>query len=118
VRSANTATKEHGIDVVAEKGGVAVGFEVKGYPSRSYADPRRVHEVKKTSPTTQAGHWYSQATLAAMKLRSKQPDWRSAIALPDFARYRNLYADTAGSLVASGIELYFVTEGGVVLRAG
>ena len=47
VRSANTATKEHGIDVVAEKDGAAVGFEAKGYPSRSYADPRRAHEVKR-----------------------------------------------------------------------
>jgi len=86
---ANTATKEHGIDVVAARGGTTVGIEVKGFPSRTYADAARAAETKRTSPSTQAGHWYSQAVLAAMRLRGKEPAWRSVIALPDFPR-RNL----------------------------
>lgn len=61
---ANTATKEHGIDVIASRDGQTVGIEVKGFPSRGYADPARANEVKRTSPSTQAGHWYSQAVLA------------------------------------------------------
>lgn len=36
---ANTATKEHGIDVIASRYGATVGVEVKGYPSRNYARP-------------------------------------------------------------------------------
>lgn len=32
---ANTATKERGIDVVAERAGLTVGVEVKGFPSRA-----------------------------------------------------------------------------------
>ena len=87
---ANTATKEHGIDVIAARDGQTVGVEVKGFPSRGYADPARAGEVKRTSPSTQAGHWYSQAVLAAMRLRGKEPEWRSVIALPDFPRYREL----------------------------
>jgi len=109
---ANTATKEHGIDVIAVRDGVTVGVEVKGFPSRGYADPARAGEVKRTSPSTQAGHWYSQAVLAAMRLRGKEPGWRSVIALPDFPRYRDLYAETAGSLSAAQIEIWWVDEAG------
>jgi len=111
---ANTATKEHGIDVIASRDGHTIGIEVKGFPSRSYADPSRAHEQKRTSPTTQAGHWYSQAVLAAMRLRGKEPTWRSVIALPDFPRYRDLHAETAGSLAAANIELWWLDEVGAL----
>lgn len=111
---ANTATKERGVDVVAELDGVMAGFEVKGYPSRRYADPRRADEVKKTQPSTQAGHWYAGAVLAAMRLRTKQSDWRSIIALPDFSRYRTLNDETRSSLDAAGIEVWWVAEDGDV----
>ncbi|WP_344735090.1 hypothetical protein [Nocardioides fonticola] len=111
---ANTATKEHGIDVIASRGGRTAGVEVKGFPSRTYADPARAGAVKRTSPSTQAGHWYSQAVLAAMRLRGKEPTWRSVIALPDFPRYRDLYAETAGSLTAAQIEVWWVSETGTV----
>lgn len=105
---ANTAAKEHGVDVIAARGATTAGFEVKGYPSRSYADPRRAHEIKKTAPSNQAGHWFAQAILAAMRLRGREPDWKSAIALPDFPRYRDLYAQTSASLLAAEIEVYWV----------
>lgn len=111
---ANTATKEHGIDVIAALDGVNVGVEVKGFPSRRYADPARAGEQKKTSPSTQAGHWFAAAVLAAMRLRGKEPEWRSVIALPDFSRYRDLYAETRGSLSAAGITLWWVNEEGAV----
>ena len=113
---ANTATKEHGIDVIAARDGQTAGVEVKGYPSRGYADPARAGEVKRTRPSTQAGHWYSQAVLAAMRLRGKEPQWRSVIALPDFPRYRDLHAETAGSLAAAQIEVWWVDQAGAVHR--
>jgi len=113
---ANTATREHGIDVIASRDGQTAGVEVKGYPSRGYADPARAGEVKRTSPSTQAGHWYSQAVLAAMRLRGKEPQWRSVIALPDFSRYRDLHAETAGSLAAAQIEVWWVDQAGSVQR--
>lgn len=114
---ANTATKEHGIDVIASLGGRTVGVEVKGFPSRNYADPSRAGEMKRTSPSTQAGHWYSQAVLAAMRLRGKEPGWSSVIALPDFPRYRDLFSETAGSLGAAQIEVWWVKEDGSVDRS-
>lgn len=111
---ANTATKEHGIDVIASRQGLAFGIEVKGYPSRTYADPARTGETKRTSPSTQAAHWYAQAVFAAMRLRGKEPAWRSVIALPDFPRYRDLYAETAGSLAAAQIEVWWVDQTGTL----
>lgn len=113
---ANTATKEHGVDVIASRDGQTAGVEVKGFPGRGYADPSRADEVKRTSPSTQAGHWYAQAVLAAMRLRGKEPMWRSVIALPDFPRYRDLHTDTAGSLGAAQIEVWWVDEAGKVQR--
>lgn len=113
---ANTASKERGIDVIASRDGQTVGVEVKGFPSRGYADPARAGEVKRTSPSTQAGHWYSQAVLAAMRLRGKEPEWRSVIALPDFPRYRDLHAETVGSLAAARIDVWWLDEAGAVHR--
>jgi len=51
---ADTATKARGTDVVATLGGRHVHIEVKGWPSTSYADPRRASEIKRTQPTLQA----------------------------------------------------------------
>lgn len=113
---ANTATKEHGIDVIAARGGQTAGVEVKGFPSRNYADPARAAETKRTSPSTQAGHWYSQAVLAAMRLREKEPTWRSVIVLPDFPRYRELHAQTVGSLTAAQIDVWWIDQSGALIR--
>jgi Holliday junction resolvase-like predicted endonuclease len=114
---ANTATKEHGIDVVAARDGQTIGVEVKGFPSRRYADPARATETKRTTPSTQAGHWYAQAVLAAMRLRSKQPTWRSVIVLPDFPRYRELHTQTEGSLAAALIEVWWIDQMGTLHSA-
>lgn len=115
VRSvANTATKERGVDVIAERAGLTVGVEVKGFPSRTYADPARAGETKPTAPSTQAGHWFAQAILAAMRLRGREPGWRSIIALPDVPRYRKLHAETNNSLGAAQIEVWWVDADGTV----
>lgn len=111
---ANTATKEHGIGVIAVRDDQTVGIEVKGFPSRNYADPARAGEAKRTTPSTQAGHWYSQAVLAAMRLRGKELSWRSVIVLPDFPRYRELHTQTVGSLTAAQIEVWWIDSGGAL----
>jgi len=111
---ADTVTKERGVDVISEKGGLTVGVEVKGFPTRTYADRSRAGETKPTAPSTQAGHWFAQAILAAMRLRGREPAWRSVIALPDFPRYRNLHAETKDSLKAAQIEVWWVHADGTV----
>lgn len=113
---ADTATRERGVDVIAARDGQTVGVEVKGFPSRGYADPARADGVKRTAPSTQAGHWYSQAVLAAMRLRGKEPSWTSVIALPDFPRYRALHAETRGSLAAAKIDVWWIRDDGSIDR--
>lgn len=39
-RSADTATREHGIDVIGTETAEAVAIKVKGCPGEGYADPR------------------------------------------------------------------------------
>ena len=58
---ADTATKARGVDVLAVRDARRLGAEVKGWPADGYADPRRAGETKPTLPSTQAGHWFSQA---------------------------------------------------------
>jgi hypothetical protein len=114
---ADTATREHGVDVLARRGDERLAIEVKGFPSRNYADPARAGETKRTQPSTQAKHWYAQAILAAMLSRARRLQHRSVIALPDFPRYRDLYAETAQSLKLSGIEVWWVSSDGRVASA-
>jgi len=40
----------------------------------------------------------------------------SVVALPDFPRYRDLHAETAGSLAAANIEVWWVDQAGAVDR--
>jgi hypothetical protein len=111
---ADTARRERGIDVVAAREADTLAIEVKGFPGRDYADLRRRGEKKRTNPSGQATGWYGRAVLAAMLTRSRRPQARSIIALPDFPRYRDLFRETAGSLEKCGIELWWVSkEGGV-----
>lgn len=111
---ADTISKAQGVDIEASKDAMSLMVEVKGYPSRRYADPRRAHETKRTNPLTQAAQWYGQAVLKAMRMLSSFPDARVAIGFPDFPRYRNLLAETEGSLRTLGIGVILVTETGQV----
>ena len=111
---ADTATKERGIDIVARKDGTLIGVEVKGYPSKFYADPARAGRPKPTQPATQARVWYAGGLLAAMRLRGKNPSMRAVIALPDFPTYRALFADTKWSLDQCAIQVWWVNEAGEI----
>jgi len=117
VRSSDTATRERGIDVEATRESKAIAVEVKGFPGRGYADPRRAAERKRSQPSTQAKVWYSLAVSAAMITRTKMPEARSVIALPDFPRYRTLFRDTASQLRKCEIELWWVAIDGTVTVA-
>ncbi len=118
VRYADTARRERGIDIEATRGTEVVAIEVKGFPGRNYADPRRAGERKRTQPGTQARIWYGSAILAAMIVRNQEPGVRAVIAFPDFPRYRELHRQTAGQLQKCEIELWWVTrEGNVTVAA-
>jgi Holliday junction resolvase-like predicted endonuclease len=113
----NTAKREPGIDVIAERDGQTLGAEVKGYPGRGYADPKRAGEKKKATPRGQAWNWYAKAVLAAMTLRSAEPEWANVIVLPVIPRYLELHAETKGSLDAAQIEVWWIQPSGELVGA-
>jgi hypothetical protein len=117
VRSADTATRERGIDVEATRDAETVAIEVKGFPGQGYADPRRAGEQKRARPNGQSKVWYGSAILAAMITRTKMPEARSVIALPDFPSYRALFRNTASQLRKCEIELWWVVIDGTVTVA-
>lgn len=97
---ADTASREPRIDIVATRNADTLAIEVKGFPGRNYADPRRQGEKKRAQPSTQAKGWYGRAVLVAMLTRSRMPQARSVIALPDFPRYRSLPVPWIPTLVS------------------
>lgn len=105
---ADTASRERGTDVVAQRDGQRVHIEVKGWPSLLYADPSRQAEVKRTEPTNQALHWFAGATHSCLRLREAHPADRVAMVFPDRPRYRKLVGEIAGSLRQLGIEVWIV----------
>ena len=109
---ADTATKAPGVDVLARRAERRLGAEVKGFPSVGYADPRRAAETKKTQPSTQAGHWFSQALMKAMMLLDSHPGHESLIVLPDHPRYHDLARRTRRGRVAAEVHVVFVSADG------
>lgn len=114
IATADTRSKARGIDLHAAKSGKEIILEAKGYPSKNYRDPARATEQKPTNPTSQAQQWYSHALLTAMRLQTKYPGAIVALGLPDFPRYRSLFAETQNGLSKLGVSLLFVSQNGEV----
>jgi hypothetical protein len=111
---ADTYSRQRGIDLRASKNGVILLVEAKGYPSKSYRDPRRADETKSTNPTNQAEKWYSHALLKVLRLQTSHPQAKVALAFPDFPRYRTLFAETKLGLEKLGIAMLLVNADGQV----
>jgi hypothetical protein len=90
--------------------------EVKGFPSTSYADPRRAGEAKPTPPSLQATHWYGGALLKALRLREKHPDEGVAMAFPEAAQYRRLLGETQTAIRTMRVDVFLVAENGSMTR--
>ncbi|HEV7340532.1 MAG: MarR family transcriptional regulator [Sphingopyxis sp.] len=114
VRCADTASREPGPDIHAERSGATLLVEVKGYPSAQYRDPRRAGEKKRTSPSLQAQQWFSHALLKGMRLQNEYPNATVALAFPDFPRYRTLTEEIRGGLDRVRLTVLFVSDAGTV----
>jgi hypothetical protein len=110
-QTADTASRERGIDLVASRPGRRMAVEVKGYPATVYARGPKAGTPKPTAPTNQARHWYGQALLAAVL--TDDYDER-ALAFPDFPRYRELLRRSEWALRSLRIAVYLVREDGSV----
>ncbi len=112
--TADTESKEPGIDLVATKDGRWLAVEVKGYPTTVYDHGKKRGQPKPTQPTSQARQWFSHALLSIMRLRHKRPDAEIALCFPDFRTYRSLAAQTRRCFDLLGFGIYFVGKDGSV----
>ena len=114
VSEANSATKAPGDDICATRDGQTLVVEVKGYPSAGYADPRRAGEVKPTSPTLQAKHWFAEALLRSVRTVGTRRGVLVAMAFPAKPRYQSLLTETGSVLKRLGISVLLVEDSGSV----
>ena len=105
-RTANTATREQGIDIEAiSQTGCPIWITVKGYPE----DKGKAH------PATQARHWFSQAIFDIILYRNESEDASLAIGLPDgYPAYINLAKRINWFLKTSKTTIYWVSKSGRV----
>ena len=111
---ANTATREHGVDIIARKSGRRILVEVKGYPSKYYVRGENKVQLKKTPPSLQARVWFADLLMSGMLNAGDEPDAAVVLCMPDVPTYRSLEARTADSLDALGFARAWISESGDV----
>lgn len=107
-RTANTATKETGVDIEAtDPTGADWWITVKGYPERKPG--------KTTSPSTQARHWFSHAMFDVVTYRTERENMRIGVALPGpYVTYESLASRSAWLRRTAPYTLFVVDARGVV----
>ena len=113
IRVADTAQRERGVDIIAERDGQRLLVEVKGWPSSTYARGER-RRTAQADPAGSAGH-----PLVRRGPDLPDPAWRGArvrlaLALPDMPRYRTLLGEAGWALERLDITVYLVTAEGAV----
>jgi len=96
----DTARRETGPDIIAERADSRQLVEVKGWPSTTSARGERAGQPKRTQPTLQATYWFAEG-LTRLVLRGPEAGALLALALPDKPRYRSLVAEAGWALVAA-----------------
>jgi len=102
---ADTASRQRGKDIVAERNGKPLWVTVKGYP----------RGTGKTHPSTQAGHWFKQAVFDIIEYRGENEIAELGMALPDFPRYRTLAQKINWFQPAAKFVYYWVQKNGEVV---
>ncbi len=102
---ADTASRQRGKDIEAEKNGNPVWISVKGYPAGT----------AKTHPSTQAGHWFKQAVFDILEYRGESPEAELGLAIPDYPRYRSLADKIHWLHPVAKFTYYWVQESGDVI---
>lgn len=116
VETADTKAKTRGPDMLAQKQGSNILIEVKGYPSDKYVSVSNKGQIKRTSQTLQAKHWFGDAIFTLMRRNRKYASYILALGFPDFPRYRKLLFDVSESLESINFRVYLVSESGLVER--
>jgi hypothetical protein len=104
----------HERDIMATTEQESVVAHVTGYPAPGDAGPAHPGLHQPGQPSPLAVTWFAQAILAAMRNRTRRPAARSVVVLPAAPGYEELFAETAGSLAASSIEVWWLDKRGDV----
>jgi hypothetical protein len=102
---ADTATRQQGIDIIAEKAGMILWVSAKGFPKGT----------DKTQPSTQAGHWFKQAIFDIIDYRGRDKNASLALAFPDFPRYHSLAQKISWFKPVADFKYFWVRENGEVI---
>lgn len=113
-RVADTSSRERGVDIDASRGSERLLVEVKGYPAATYLGGPNRGGPKRTKAPLQGRHYFGSAILSGMLMRNDHPAARIVLALPDVETYRTLVLRTVGPLNLAGLELWLVTQAGMV----
>lgn len=99
-RVSDTARREAGKDIEAQRAGTVLWVSVKGYPEGT----------ARTTPNTQARHWFAGALFDIVLWREESPEARLAVALPQRPTYENLAARTTWLKRAAPFAYLWVAE--------
>jgi len=101
---ADTASRQRGKDIVAERNGTPLWITVKGYPKGT----------GKTPASTQAGHYFKEVIFDIIEYRGQSEVAELAIALPDFPRYRSLAKKIEWFQSVAKFSYYWVSKDGEI----
>lgn len=101
---ADTATRQQGIDIVAERDGELLWISVKGYPVGTC----------RTNPSVQAGHWFKQVIFDILAYRGQDKSVSLGVGLPDFPRYRFLAKKIDWFTPVADVRYFWVNKNGDV----
>jgi len=100
----NTASRQKGVDIIAEKDEKEIWISVKGFPK----------VTQRTNPSTQAAHWFKDAIFDVVKYRNQNSSLRIGVGLPIFDRYKSLSNNVSWFKEVSGFNFFWVSEAGKV----
>jgi hypothetical protein len=101
---ADTASRQQGKDIIAERNGTPLWITVKGYPK----------DTSKTPASTQAGHGFKQAIFDIIEYRGESEIAELGVALPDFRRYRSLAKKIDWFQSVAKFSYYWVRKNGEI----
>ena len=109
-----TATREHGIDIEADRDGENLLVEVKGFPASTFSRGERAGQTR-TQSGAQARAYFGGAVLTGLLMRAEHEGATVVLAFPDLVTYRNLARRVGPVLDAAHIAIWLVTEQGDVI---
>ena len=117
VTGVDTYSKEPGPDITAYKEGKKWVIEVKGYPSDKYVEDRgdrKKGTLKPTPTATQARHWFSEAMMSVLLVKSEDQNVEVGLGFPRMDTYLTFLKRVSYVREKLSIHVFLVEENGLV----